>query len=138
MILFFSSFFFFPLSRNHLLPHRSILDTPDAFDELYCLVFQLFDLTWTQKNGTYMQFNVISEATKQRLNAVLEKHPSSLHQFATLLQAECMSLYELWLLSSPSVPAGSVARGKRIVYKEKNAPPPVIDPNEKVIHVRHK
>ena len=93
-----------------------MLDSPNAFNDLYCLVFQLFDLTWTQKNGTYMQFSAISDATKQRLHAVLDKHPTSLRQFAMLLQHECMSLYELWLLSSPSVPPGSVARGKRIVY----------------------
>lgn len=105
-------------------PGRPLLEShPNAFNELYCLVFQLFDLTWTQKNGTYMQFSTISEATKQRLNAVLDKQPSTISQFATLLQNECMSLADLWLLSSPSVPAGAVARGKRIVYIDDTRPP---------------
>ena len=115
---------------------RSILDShPDAFDELYCLVFQLFDLTWTQKNGTYMQFGAISEATKQRLNAVLEKQPTTLRQFATLLQNECMSFADLWLLSSPSVPAGAVARGKRIVFIDHPPAQAPADPNAHTLHV---
>ncbi|KAE8673780.1 ELMO/CED-12 family protein isoform 3 [Hibiscus syriacus] len=38
-----------------------------AFDDLYCVAFQMLDVQWLAKQATYMEFNAILKSTKTQL-----------------------------------------------------------------------
>ncbi|KAJ3681017.1 hypothetical protein LUZ60_015506 [Juncus effusus] len=42
-----------------------------AFDELYCVTFQMLDSEWLAKRATYMQFNEVLKSTRVRLEKEL-------------------------------------------------------------------
>ena len=94
-----------------------MFNSPTAFSQLYCLVFQMFDIIWSQRNGTYMQFNVIGEATKTKLQGLLDKQPKTVDEFFAFLQAECacsarcapLSLSALVSFSPPGILQGQDA-----------------------------
>lgn len=55
------------------------------FEEMYCILFQLFDSIWTHRKGTYFDFGAILKETEQRILQVLAKNPSNYPSFIFLL-----------------------------------------------------
>jgi hypothetical protein len=49
-----------------------------AFDELYCLLFRVFDAEWYRARASYMQFPSILEATQMRFEAMVGRAPFDL------------------------------------------------------------
>jgi ELMO/CED-12 family/SAM domain (Sterile alpha motif)/N-terminal or F0 domain of Talin-head FERM/ELMO, armadillo-like helical domain len=90
-----------------------IFDHDFGFEELYCLVFQLFHRVWDEMNADYMDFTNVSAAIKQRVSDTLKECPSlaafrQLHGLPTLQPAE-LRLPASRLLSMPVLPGSKTA-----------------------------
>lgn len=55
------------------------------FEEMYCILFQLFDSIWTHRKATYFEFGAILKETEQRISQVLMKNPTNYSTFSFLL-----------------------------------------------------
>jgi hypothetical protein len=52
-------------------------DSDAAFEELYCAAFALLDELWLAQGASYMEFNQVMGAVKQRVDAALRARPKS-------------------------------------------------------------
>mmetsp|Transcript_11110 Transcript_11110/g.45297 ORF Transcript_11110/g.45297 Transcript_11110/m.45297 type:complete len:730 (+) Transcript_11110:214-2403(+) len=56
--------------------HAILFDHDYAFEEIYCIVFQLLDRTWDEMNAAYMDFPKVISAVKEKVAAVAENNDS--------------------------------------------------------------
>lgn len=56
--------------------HPILFDHDYAFEEIYCIVFQLLDRTWDEMNAAYMDFPKVISAVKEKVAAVAETNDS--------------------------------------------------------------
>ena len=49
-----------------------LVDHVDAFEEMYCILFQLLDRTWDEMNAAYMDFPRVLDAVKEKISVVLK------------------------------------------------------------------
>ncbi|EFA86617.1 engulfment and cell motility ELM family protein [Heterostelium album PN500] len=53
----------------------------NAFEEVYCIAFQLLDITWDTMNASYMEFPKVIATVKQSIVTALETKPTTLEAF---------------------------------------------------------
>ncbi|KAG7951542.1 hypothetical protein I3843_12G012000 [Carya illinoinensis] len=53
-----------------------ITDDEKAFDELYCIAFEMMDAQWLAMNASYMDFNEVLQVTRTQVGkkAVFRRH----------------------------------------------------------------
>jgi hypothetical protein len=51
--------------------HKILFDHPHAFEEIYCVTFQLLDRTWDEMHAGYMDFPKVIGAVKERISTIL-------------------------------------------------------------------
>jgi hypothetical protein len=64
---------------------KVLFDSPTAFEEVYCLAFQLLDRTWEEMNANYMDFPKVIATVRSQIETVLESQPLSVEAMARLL-----------------------------------------------------
>mmetsp|Transcript_14890 Transcript_14890/g.30905 ORF Transcript_14890/g.30905 Transcript_14890/m.30905 type:complete len:279 (-) Transcript_14890:118-954(-) len=67
-----------------------LLDVGDAehekaFEEVFCMTFELLDKIWLEENADYMQFPIVMKQWEETLTKALLKRPSSLAQLEEFL-----------------------------------------------------
>eukprot|EP01133_Synstelium_polycarpum_P003440 gene3440-3907_t len=53
----------------------------NAFEEVYCIAFQLLDVTWDNMNASYMEFPKVIATVKQAIVTALDTKPTTLEAF---------------------------------------------------------
>lgn len=50
---------------------RLLPESPALFDDLYCVTYEMLDARWLEMKASYMEFNVVLQATKSELEALI-------------------------------------------------------------------
>lgn len=87
------------LRSTHFVPKGAagtaflaLLDSSeDAFNELYCLTFEVLDRVWLDKQATYMEFPTIMQQTKRVVESALLTRPKSLEDLRFQLRSAAQS-----------------------------------------------
>jgi len=73
-----------PASNQIDRVYRVLFDQPQAFQEIYCIAFQMLDYTWDEMKASYMDFPKVLAAVKKQLEAILSKEPATIDTFNSL------------------------------------------------------
>ncbi|KAL6072968.1 ELMO domain-containing protein 1 [Balamuthia mandrillaris] len=58
-----------------------LFDHPHAFEEIYCIAFQVLDHTWDDMNASYMDFPKVMAAVRKQIGDVLAQNPATVEMF---------------------------------------------------------
>eukprot|EP00897_Mesotaenium_endlicherianum_P007768 jgi/Mesen1/7019/ME000365S06151 len=74
------------LAGRHFV--KMLGENEKAFDELYCVAFEMLDAQWLAMRASYMEFNVVMQAVRSQLDGLLRlettEHLSDLPAFRSL------------------------------------------------------
>lgn len=69
-------------------------DHAHAFEEMYCIAFQVLDHTWADMNASYMDWSNVIAAVRKQISDVLAQNPATIEMFHRVASWKQTGLHE--------------------------------------------